>query len=127
MRQRRARGNQRRQNQRFVAFFRECASSRDAFVYIASIFLLEQCGLPLPCFTLSKSDAALEMADVPVRQWSIDHVCAWVGQSSFRAYKHAFREGLVMRRMRALCLRISFALYCNVAFLSRFPAECCWP
>jgi hypothetical protein len=100
------------ENQRFVAFFRECASSRDAFVYIASIFLLEQCGLPLPCFTLSKSDASLEMADVPVRQWSIDHVCAWVGQSSFRAYKHAFREGLVMR---ALCLRIPFALYYNVA------------
>ena len=84
------------ENQRFVAFFRECASSRDAFVYIAAIFLLEQCGLPLPCFSLSKSDAALEMADVPVKQWSIDHVCAWVGQSTFRAYKHAFREGLVM-------------------------------
>jgi hypothetical protein len=84
------------ENQRFVAFFRECAGSRDAFVYIAAIFLLEQCGLPLPCFSLSKSDAALEMADVPVKQWSIDHVCAWVGQSTFRAYKHAFREGLVM-------------------------------
>jgi hypothetical protein len=84
------------ENQRFVALFRECASSRDAFVYIAAIFLLQQCDLPLPCFSLSKSDAALEMTDVPVKQWSIDHVCAWVGQSTFRAYKHTFREGLVM-------------------------------
>jgi hypothetical protein len=99
------------ENQRFVALFRECASSRDAFVYMASIFLLEQCGLPLPCFSLSKSDAALEMTEVPVRQWSIDHVCAWVGQSSFRAYKHAFREGLVMP---APCLCAAMAPYRDV-------------
>jgi hypothetical protein len=53
-------------NQRFVAFFRECASSRDAFVYIAAIFLLEHCGLPLPCFSL-KADAALDTVEVPVK------------------------------------------------------------
>ncbi len=47
-------------HQQFVSLYRSCASSRDAFVYMAAVAILREYELAVPNFALSKADAGFK-------------------------------------------------------------------
>ena len=47
-------------HQQFISLYRSCASSRDAFVYLAAVAILREYELAVPNFSLNKADAGFE-------------------------------------------------------------------
>ena len=75
---------------------RVCASTDDAFVFSASIFLLRSLGLALPRFRQVRAGGASDELDrTPLLEWSIEQVCQWVGKQPFSSYRSKFRDGMV--------------------------------
>lgn len=82
----------------FVQAFRVCAASSDPFIYIAAAYILRALDLPVPSYRngVQSND---DLCGVAPPKWSIDMVCLWVGNQSFKAFRTAFRDGLVNGRV----------------------------
>jgi hypothetical protein len=83
-----------------IASLRVCASSSDAFVYMAAVYILRQLKFPLPNYR----DKSVQSAERNIllthpREWNIDQVCNWVGSQFFKCYRIQFRDGYVTGRV----------------------------
>eukprot|EP00009_Paramoeba_aestuarina_P000351 CAMPEP_0201513852 /NCGR_PEP_ID=MMETSP0161_2-20130828/5823_1 /ASSEMBLY_ACC=CAM_ASM_000251 /TAXON_ID=180227 /ORGANISM="Neoparamoeba aestuarina, Strain SoJaBio B1-5/56/2" /LENGTH=457 /DNA_ID=CAMNT_0047910227 /DNA_START=448 /DNA_END=1821 /DNA_ORIENTATION=+ len=72
---------------------RNIAASHDPFIFSLAIVCLEAMGEAIPTYRPEKTEEKNLPSDI--NDWSIDHVCEWVGKQTFKGYRTCFREGLV--------------------------------